>query len=128
MRLSTIRTGTIGENLVVINLLKRGMDVYKPCVDDKTIDLLVLIDRSPITIQVKNHGSYRGGTSLQVRVKSTSADIIAVPYKDRVFYLNNNRKNQSWGVTLCVKKPKNNQKIKVRFAEDYEEFPLYDNI
>lgn len=127
MKLSTVRKGTIGENLVIINLLKRGIDVYEPCVDDKTIDLLILIDDIPVTIQVKNHGYMRTNSSIQIRVKKTDADVIAVPYKDRVFYFRNRKKDGSWGISLAIKRPKNNQKTKVRFAEDYEEFP-YDDI
>ena len=119
--------GTIGENLVIANLLKRNIDVYKPCVDDKTIDLLVLIDNKPITIQVKNHGYMPTKSSIQVRIRNTNADVIAVPYKDRVFYFINKEKKSNWSMHLAIKKPKNNQKEKVHFAKDYEEFP-YDNI
>ena len=69
----------------------------------------------------------RTNSSIQIRVRKTEADIIAVPYKDRVFYFKNKKKNMSWGISLAIKKPRNNQKTKVRFAKDYEEFP-YDNI
>ena len=127
MRLSTIRRGVIGENLVVADCLKRGMDVYKPCVDDKTVDLLVLINSKPITIQVKNHKSMNTKSSISISIKATKADVIAVPYEGKVFYFKNKRKNERWGLSISVNTPRNNQKQYIHFAKDYEDFP-YDNI
>ena len=127
MKLSTIRIGAVGESLVIANMLKKNMDVYRPCVDDKTIDLLVLINKKPITIQVKNHGYMPTKSSIEVRIRNTNADVIAVPWKDKVFYFINKKKKSNWSMHIAVNKPKNNQNQKVRFAKDFEEFP-YDNI
>ena len=127
MRLSTIRRGVIGENLVVADCLTRGMDVYKPCVDDKTVELLVLINSKPITIQVKNHKSMNTKSSISISIKATKADVIAVPYEGKVFYFKNERKNERWGLSIAIKTPRNNQKQYIHFAKDYEDFP-YDNI
>ena len=66
-------------------------------------------------------------SSLQIRIRNTKADVIAVPYKDRVFYFINKHKKSNWSIHLAVNKPMNNQKEKVHFAKDYEEFP-HDNI
>tara|TARA_R110002020_G_scaffold76865_2_gene194436 strand:+ start:2567 stop:2950 length:384 start_codon:yes stop_codon:yes gene_type:complete len=127
VKLSTVRKGLIGESLVIASILEFGLDLYKPCCDDKTIDLLVLVDGRPIKIQVKNHRYMSTKSSITIRVTPTDADIIAVPYKERVFYVVNNKKNKQWNFSIAIRTPRNNQKIGIKFAEEYEEFP-YDNI
>ena len=105
MKLSTIRRGIIGENLVIADCLRRGMDVYKPCVDDKAVDLLALINSKPITIQVKNHKSMNTKSSISISITATNADVIAVPYEGKVFYFKNERKNERWGLSIAIKTP-----------------------
>ena len=123
MKLTTIRRGIIGQEKVKANLLRMNLDVYEPICDDKAIDLLVLLKGEPITIQVKNHKFMNTLSSIAIRVTPTDADVIAVPYKDEVFYIRNRKKGKQWGLSLAIKTPKNNQKLKVRFAKDYKEFP-----
>ena len=123
MKLTTIRKGIIGQEKVKASLLRMNLDVYEPVCDDKAIDLLVLIKGEPITIQVKNHKFMNTLSSIAIRVTPTDADVIAVPYKEEVFYIRNRKKGKQWGLSLAVKTPKNNQKLKVRFAKDYKEFP-----
>ena len=123
MKLSTIRKGIIGQELVKADMLRKNLDIYEPVCDDKTIDLLCLIKGAPITIQVKNHKFMNTKSSIAIRVAPTKADVIAVPYKDEVFYIRNRKKGRQWGLSLAVKTPRNNQKLKVRFAKDYKEFP-----
>ena len=99
------------------------MDVYEPLCDDRGIDLLVLRDNKPTTIQVKNHKGRQTKSSLTIKVSATNADIIAVPHEGSVYYVPNERKNIRWDFSLATKNPLNNQKKKIRFARDYKELP-----
>ena len=122
MKLTTIRRGQIGEHLVMADCLRKNLDVYVPLCDDRGIDLLVLHDQGTTTIQVKNHKGRQTKSSITVKVSSTQADVIAVPYNGEVYYIPNKRKNIRWDFSLATKVPLNNQKKKIRFAKDYKEF------
>jgi len=123
MKLTTIRRGQIGEHLVMADLLRKNLDVYAPVCDDRGIDLLILRDGLPTTIQVKNHNCRVTYSSIVIKVKKTSADVIAVPYEGDVYYLVNERKNENWDFSLATKTPLNNQKKGVRFITSYREIP-----
>jgi len=55
-RLDKLRVGHWGEQFISMALTQRGLDVYRPAVDDRAVDLLVRIDSDPVQfaeVQVK---------------------------------------------------------------------------
>ena len=61
--LDRLRVGRYGEYFVKMALVRAGLDVYSPEVDDRAIDLVLRIPSSPprhLDVQVK---TVRGGTS-----------------------------------------------------------------
>lgn len=106
------------------DLLSRNLQVFQPIVDDKGLDLLVLDEyNNPITVQVKAHKYRQTQSSIAVNVKSTGADVIAVPFDGQVLYIKNRRKNVRWQISISVGKPRNGQKKGINRFEEYLVFP-----
>ena len=126
--LTTARRGYIGEQIVADYLLKKNARVYAPVVDDFRIDLAVEKDNKYTTIQVKYHTTRMSGSSIQVMVKSTSADWIAAPIniedKTHIIWYKNARKNKTYTIAFSVARPKNNQVKKVNFYESFLRSPF----
>ena len=98
VEITRTRKGYIGQQIVIDYLLRKNARVYEPIVDDFNIDLLIERDGKYISIQVKYHTTMSNGSSIQVKVNSTSADWIAIPVcvKDKIhiMWYKNTRKNK----------------------------------
>tara|TARA_Y100001938_G_C8056174_1_gene414505 strand:+ start:221 stop:634 length:414 start_codon:yes stop_codon:yes gene_type:complete len=129
-KLTTKRRGLIGELFVEIDLLQRDLNVFRPQCDDRGIDYCVLLNNKTYTIQVKFHTSKTTQTAMAIKMKPTTADIIAVPFVNggyhQVFYIWNKRKKDIWNINISISRPKNNQTKGIHFGKDYKEFPPND--
>ena len=128
VEITRTRKGYIGQQIVIDYLLRKNARVYEPIVDDFNIDLLIERDGKYISIQVKYHTTMSNGSSIQVKVNSTSADWIAIPVcvKDKIhiMWYKNTRKNKKYTIAFQMSKPKNNQVKKVNFYRYFLKSPI----
>ena len=128
VEITRTRKGYIGQQIVIDYLLRKNARVYEPIVDDFNIDLLIERDGKYISIQVKYHTTMSNGSSIQVKVNSTSADWIAIPVcvKDKIhiMWYKNTRKNKKYTIAFQMSKPKNNQVKKVNFYRSFLKCPF----
>ena len=128
IKLSRTRKGYIGENMVIKFLLERNLKLYAPAVDDFGIDLLVEQDNTYTKIQVKYHTTMMSESAIQVRVRPTKADYIAIPVKAygrmHIMWYKNTRKNKRYTIAFQKYTPKNNQIIGVNFFKSFLECPF----
>tara|TARA_R110001583_G_scaffold94255_1_gene237663 strand:+ start:782 stop:1186 length:405 start_codon:yes stop_codon:yes gene_type:complete len=128
IKLSTTRKGYLGELMVIESLLEKNLMVYAPIVDDFHIDLLVEHDNKFTKIQVKYHTTMMTKSSVQVRVRPTHADYIAIPVKAygkmHIMWYKNVRRNKKYTVSFQKYIPKNNQVIGVNFFKSFLKSPF----
>jgi len=128
LKLTTTRKGYLGELLVIEELLKRNLMVYRPVVDDFHIDLLVEQDKKITKIQVKYHTTMMTESSIQVRVRPTQADYIAIPVKAygkmHIMWYKNTRKHKKYTIAFNKYTPKNNQVKGVNFFKSFLKCPF----
>tara|TARA_Y100001963_G_scaffold114422_1_gene158650 strand:- start:74 stop:481 length:408 start_codon:yes stop_codon:yes gene_type:complete len=128
IKLSRTRKGYIGENMVIKFLLERNLNLYAPAVDDFGIDLLVEQDNTYTKIQVKYHTTMMTESSIQVRVKPTQADYIAIPVQAygrmHIMWYKNTRKDKKYTIAFQKYIPKNNQVKKINFFKSFLECPF----
>ena len=102
--------------------------VYKPVVDDFHIDLLVEQDKKITKIQVKYHTTMMTESSIQVRVRPTQADYIAIPVKAygkmHIMWYKNTRKHKKYTISFNKYTPKNNQVKGVNFFKSFLKCPF----
>jgi len=131
IKLSRTRKGYIGENMVIKFLLERNLNLYAPAVDDFGIDLLVEQDNTYTKIQVKYHTTMMTESSIQVRVKPTQADYIAIPVQAygrmHIMWYKNTRKDKKYTIAFQKYIPKNNQVKKINFFKSFLECPFDKN-
>lgn len=126
--------GTPGEVAVTKHLLQEGHSVFSEIGDLSRTDLIVLVDRVPIKVQVKScmakNGvvdvpSKKNGPGYDYRYRLEDVDVFAVYVLDHdlVFYISaKEHLRNSTGSKFRVSEPLNFQKKKVRFASDYVNF------
>ena len=128
IKLSRTRKGYIGENMVIKFLLERNLKLYAPAVDDFGIDLLVEQDNMYTKIQVKYHTTMMTESSIQVRVKPTQADYIAIPVQAygrmHIMWYKNTRKDKKYTIAFQKYIPKNNQVKKINFFKSFLKCPF----
>ena len=128
VEITRTRKGYIGQQIVIDYLLRKNARGYEPIVDDFNIDLLIERDGKNISIQEKYHTTMSNGSSIQVKVNSTSADWIAIPVcvKDKIhiMWYKNTRKNKKYTIAFQMSKPKNNQVKKVNFYRYFLKSPI----
>ena len=128
IKLSRTRKGYIGENMVIKFLLERNLKLYAPAVDDFGIDLLVEQDNTYTKIQVKYHTTMMTESSIQVRVKPTQADYIAIPVQAygrmHIMWYKNTRKDKKYTIAFQKYIPKNNQVKKINFFKSFLKCPF----
>lgn len=127
-KLSRTRKGYIGENLVIKYLLEKNLKLYAPIVDDFGIDLLIEQDNKYTKVQVKYHTTIMSSSAVQVKIKPTQADYIAIPVQAygrmHIMWYKNTRKNKRYTVAFQKYYPKNNQVKKVNFFKSFLESPF----
>ena len=127
-KLSRTRKGYIGENLVIKFLLEKNLKLYAPVVDDFGIDLLIEEDNKYTKVQVKYHTTIMSSSAVQVKIKPTQADYIAIPVQAygrmHIMWYKNTRKNKRYTVAFQKYYPKNNQVKKVNFFKSFLECPF----
>ncbi len=92
-----MRGGKSSELIVAGQLIRRGLDVYMPCVDDQAIDLVIRVDRGDEVvfheIQVKSVKGYNRIVGVSVpHEKRRSRYVLVIHYRhdaghDEFFYL-----------------------------------------
>lgn len=103
MSSETTRKGDIAEQKIILNLLEKGFDVFKPINNDSFVDLVFMRDEKLESIQIKYATAvenkvlvrlYSGSTVVENRIiySSTSLDWMAVycPNTDQIYYLPRN--------------------------------------
>jgi len=127
------RKGTIGEGIVVLELLRAGIPVFQEFGDLSRVDLIALIGNHPIKIQVKTTTSQNGTAVLNLRkmtlnpkynytYQAGDVDVFALVVEDRhqVFYIKavDALKNKGT-LSIRLERAKNNQHALVKFGEDF---------
>lgn len=126
--------GVLGEVAVIKNLLKSGYSVFTEVGDLSRTDLIVLVDKIPIKLQVKSGFAVKGvidvpasksGPGYKYKYQTSDVDVFAcyIIDQDLVFYISakEHLKNTT-STKFRINKPLNNQKSGVRFATDYLDF------
>ncbi|MBI3537505.1 MAG: hypothetical protein HY070_08120 [Chloroflexi bacterium] len=125
--------GTIGEGIVILQLLEAGIPVFQEFGDLSRVDLIALIRNKPIKIQVKTTTSKNGVAILNLRkitlnpkynytYKMDDVDVFALVVEDKrqVFYLRAEQALQNRGtLTIRLEPTKNNQRSLVKYGEAY---------
>jgi hypothetical protein len=108
----SLRAGKSSELIVAGELLRHGLDVYLPCVDDQAIDLLIRNEsEDSVThydIQVKSVKGYNRIIGVKKPGNKTNRYILIIHYRhgdkaDEFFYLTKEQialhhlANSSWG-------------------------------
>ncbi|MEM6631868.1 MAG: group I intron-associated PD-(D/E)XK endonuclease [Bacteroidota bacterium] len=129
--------GDLGVLKAQVDLYEKGFWVSIPLTEHAPFDLIITRSGNSRTVQVKTRNvnsrgsleiSFRQSYSTKNGVKTTSwnkkeIDLVCVycPDTDCCYYFNPNQFNNT--LTLRVEIPKNNQKQRIHFAEDYREVP-----
>tara|TARA_R110001592_G_scaffold27006_9_gene100578 strand:+ start:1609 stop:2013 length:405 start_codon:yes stop_codon:yes gene_type:complete len=118
--LSTQTIGTSGEHYVISDLLRQGIECYRPCSDEVNTDLVCFINGSFRRIQIKTVGVYKTRTSVEVRMRDNKInnhiDYVAVYLFHEgiiAYYPYNGEKS----ITLALRRAKNNQHERTWFYE-----------
>ena len=111
---------------VIIDLLLKGYDVYRPVIDDNGVDLLVTKNGDAKKVQCKSHDNptKKYKTSIEINTRNCQkADIIAVPVAqiDRICYIES--KDCKRSINIAFEDSSSGQKKNRRYYKDYLEFP-----
>ncbi len=127
------RKGTIGEGTVILELLRAGIPVFQEFGDLCRVDLIALIGKKPVKIQVKPTTSKNGVAVLNLRkitlnprynytYQSGDVDVFALVVEDKhqVFYIKAAEALQNKGtLSIRLERAKNNQQAQVKYGEEY---------
>ena len=123
-KIGTQEMGTSGENYIIADLLRQGVECFVPCCDSNNTDLIAFSNGSFKRTQIKTIGVYKSKTSVEVRMRKTNnqdhIDYVAIylwhdkliayyPYQGEI------------SINLALKRAKNNQGNRKWFYE-YSEF------
>lgn len=122
--LTTQEIGASGENYIIADLLRQGVECFTPTCDVNNTDLIAFSNGSFKRIQIKTIGVYKSKTSVEVRMRKKDnqdhIDYVAI-------YLWNDRLIAYYpysgeiSINLALKRAKNNQEKRKWFYE-YSEF------
>ncbi len=123
-KIDTQQMGMSGEFYVTADLLRQGVEVFKPCCDNNNTDLIAYSNGSFKRIQVKTIGVYKSKTSVEVRMRKQDnqdhIDYVAIYlWHDRLIAYYPYQGEIS--INLALKRAKNNQGNRKWFYE-FEEF------
>lgn len=108
----SLRGGKSSELIVAGELIRHGLDVYLPCVDDQAIDLLLRAERPDgiqyFDVQVKSVKGYGRIIGLKCVERKPSRYVLVIHYRhdnrpDEFFYLTKEQimrhhlSNSAWG-------------------------------
>ncbi|MBI5029534.1 MAG: hypothetical protein HZB51_03335 [Chloroflexi bacterium] len=127
------RKGTIGEGIVLLELLRAGIPVFQEFGDLSRVDLIVLIGNRPVKVQVKTTTSKNGVAVLNLRkltlnpkynytYQQDDVDVFAPVVEDtrQVFYIRANQALKNKGtLTIRLTPAKNHQRALIKSAEDF---------
>jgi hypothetical protein len=134
MKLHTKLLGAIGVLRVATHLMSQGLSVFAELGDLSRVDLIALVDRQPIKIQVKTRNlnggkvtvdSRKSGPGYRYRYRADDVDVFAIyiPQRELILFLNVNQVLKAKGTTVIrVDKPKNRQSKGVHWFADYLDF------
>ena len=124
--------GTIGEHAVMLEFLKNGITVLEPIGDNTSYDFVIEINNKFYKIQVKTTEEIKDGTMLfQTNITNPFKQSYRLYNKDEVdcfglYCIENNYIGllpyefyTSKETVMRLVKPKNNQKAKIKMAEDF---------
>jgi len=126
--------GTLGELVVASDLVEKGFPIFKEFGDSSRIDLIALVDKNLIKIQVKCTFSTdnkvaidtrKSGPNYSFRYEEGDVDIFALYVKDKksILYISSKQLLQHpSSMTLRFGKSKNSQIKGINNAEDYIDF------
>ena len=125
--LSPVRKGYIGEQNVVVDLIKKNHAVYLQVVDDTGIDMFVETAKNIYRVQVKTIHTLKSKTSIEVKLDKHidhdhKIDIVAVYYKPKDIIAYVPFKNRS-RINLALYTAINNQEQKRLWFYEFMEFP-----
>src|SRR5947209_9919585 len=127
----SLRAGKSSELIVAGELLRHGLDVYLPCVDDQAIDLLIRSESDGVVthydVQVKSVKGYNRILGVRDIESKGSQYILIIHYRhegrpDEFFYLTKGQvvahyiAGSSWG-DLVFNKPQRDLYAKQTIAE-----------
>ncbi len=135
------RKGSIGEQAVILDLLKQDIAVFTEIGDLSRIDLIAIIDNIPIRIQVKartpstnnndkKHScgvidlkAEKSGPNYRYHYTQNDFDILAVYdlESDKIAYISVNEFLSKQHFSIRVKPAKNNQKTNIKMFSDYSD-------
>ena len=127
------RKGTIGEGIVLLELLRAGIPVFQEFGDLSRVDLIALIGNRPVKVQVKTTTSKNGVALLNLRkltlnpkynytYQQGDVDVFALVVEDmcQVFYIRADQALQNKGtLSIRLTPAKNNQRALIKSAEDF---------
>ena len=126
--------GEIGVLRVAAHLISKGYSVFSELGDLSRVDLIVLVDKRPLKIQVKTRNikdgivavdSRKSGPGYSYRYQPDDVDVFAiyVPQRDLILFLNVEEVLKAKGVMVIrMHKTKNNQHKGVNWYENYTDF------
>lgn len=130
----TKRKGDLGEAMIMADVLKRGYKVALPVGEDWRFDLIVLRKNKLVRVQCKYVTS--DGLKLFIPCRSSN-DRLAHSYTpeeidwlacydattDKCYYVPSEiLLHVKTYLSLRLTKPRNSQKARIRFAQDFEDF------
>lgn len=129
------RKGNIGELKIAADLCQKGYSVFTELGDISKTDLIVETEKKLIKIQVKALTSINGKVQLDIqksgpnyrfRYNKKDVDIFAIYVLDRdlIFYVPVVDALKHRQTTYRIDPPKNNQKLLIRYVDDYKNLKL----
>ena len=126
--------GNIGEAAVVLELVRKGLPVFKELGDLCKIDLITVINNKCVKIQVKNLSAtnnnnsipfttHKSGPNYRFTYTRSDVDVFALLLpNDKVIYINWNDLGDRDGMVFRISPPKNGQLKGVHLFENYLDF------
>jgi hypothetical protein len=133
--LTTNQKGAIAETAIVKEATRLGIEVYRPVAEGGRFDLIFLIGDTLARVQckwaprqgdvivIRCYSCRRAREGMRVR-RYTAAEIDAYAAycadNDRCYYLPMNRFGERRAVQLRLAPSRNNQRLRIHWAADYE--------
>lgn len=127
--------GVIGELAVAKYLAENSIPVFTELGDNSKVDLIALVNRKPILLQVKSFKTNNGvvnlsfkksGPGYQFKYDIQDFDFIAlhVPDKDVILWIENKLMLENESLSIRFEETKNGQIKNIRFFTDYLKCPF----
>lgn len=126
--------GTIGELCVSNYLMRKGFPVFKELGDLSRVDLITIINNTPVKVQVKTFRGTEGidftcaknGPNYRYTYQEDDVDVFALYLVDidKVIFLTWSDIPESKFLKIRITPPKNNQRKGIHMYEDYLELKI----